>query len=295
VGLLNELYTYLTAADTALRSKGTLPTGDVISKLQAESGRLPPAMGAMLHELSVQAASAVNLVQQSNMGEDVDAILGNFCRRAIVGRYPFSNSVRDIAPNDFARFFGHGQLMDDFFQKKLSNLVDMSSRPWRFKPGVDGSKGGIARFLSSFEQASIIRDVYFSAGSNTPSYKVAIRPLEMDPSIMQFILDVDGQVMTYEHGPQVGITVDWPGQRGSNQVSMSASPQQGGSGLSTSGPWALNRLLDRATLRQGRSPEVTIATFSLGGRNVTLEFTAYSAKSPFRLNEMRNFVCPGRS
>ncbi|MDK6203886.1 type VI secretion IcmF C-terminal domain-containing protein, partial [Oligella urethralis] len=82
---------------------------------------------------------------------------------------------------------------------------------------------------------------------------------------------------------------------GSNQVSMSASTQQGSSGLSTSGPWALNRLLDRASLRQGRSSEVTIATFSLGGRSVTLEFTAYSAKSPFRLNEMRSFVCPGRN
>lgn len=295
IGLLNELYTYLTAADTALRSKSILPTGNVISKLQAESGRLPPALGDMLNDLSVQASASINSVQQSNVGEDVDAILGNFCRRAIAGRYPFSNSTQDIAPNDFARFFAQGQMMDDFFQKNLSHLVDMSARPWRFKPGVDGSQGGIARFLSSFEQASIIRDVYFSAGSLTPSYKVAIRPVDMDPNIMQLILDVDGQVMTYEHGPQVGITVEWPGQRGSNQVSMSASPQQGGSGLSTSGPWALNRLLDRANLRQGRSPEVMLATFSLGGRNVTLEFTAYSAKSPFRLSEMRNFVCPGRN
>lgn len=295
VGLLNELYSYLTAADTALRTKAVLPPGNVISKLQAESGRLPPSLGGMLNDLSVQAAASVNSVQQSNVGDDVDAILGNFCRRAIAGRYPFSNSTQDVAPNDFARFFAHGQMMDEFFQKNLSHLVDMSTRPWRFKPGVDGNRGGIARFLSSFEQASIIRDVYFSAGSTTPSYKVAIRPIDMDPNIMQMILDVDGQVMTYEHGPQVGITVDWPGQRGSNQVSMSVSPQQGSSGLSTSGPWALNRLLDRATLRQGRSPEITLATFSLGGRNVTFEFTAYSAKSPFRLNEMRNFVCPGRN
>ncbi|MDK6203770.1 type VI secretion IcmF C-terminal domain-containing protein, partial [Oligella urethralis] len=238
VSLLSELYTYLTAADTALRTKTPLPTADVISKLQAESGRLPPAVGSMLNDLSVQAAASVNSVQQKNVGEDVDAILGNFCRQAIAGRYPFSQSTRDIAPNDFARFFGHGQMMDEFFQKNISHLVDMSTRPWRFKPGVDGSKGDIARFLSSFEKASVIRDVYFSAGNPAPSYKVSIRPLDMDPGIMQFILDVDGQVLTYEHGPQVGVTMDWPGQRGSNQVSMSASTQQGSSGLSTSGPWA---------------------------------------------------------
>lgn len=295
ISLLDELYTYLTAADTALRTKTVLPDAHVISKLQAESGRLPPSISQMLQELSVQAVSSVNKEQQSNVGEDVEAILGSFCRRAIAGRYPFSNSVQDVAPNDFARFFGRGQLMDEFFQKNLLQLVDMSTQPWRFKPGVDGTKGSIARYLSSFEQASVIRDVYFSAGSMSPSYRVAIRPIEMDPSITQLILDVDGQILTYEHGPQVGITVEWPGKRGSNQVSISASPQQGTSGLSTSGAWALNRLLDRATLRQGRSPEVVLATFSFGGRNATLEFTAHSAKSPFRLNEMRNFVCPGRN
>ena len=292
--LLGELYTYLTAADSALRSKSPLPPADVLSKLQAESGRLPGSLGEMVKDLSVKTSRTVSETRQENVGEDVNAILGNFCRSSIAGRYPFANSTRDVAPNDFARFFGHGQLMDQFYMQNLDALVDRSTRPWRFKPGIDGTKGDIAQFLVSFERASVIRDVYFAAGKTEPSYKVAIRPIDMDPSITQLILEVDGQILTYEHGPQVGMTVEWPGTRGSNQVNLSLSPQQGTSGLSTNGPWALNRLLDRASIRPGKTPEQILANFTIGGRRITLEFTAYSAKSPFRLAEMRGFVCPGK-
>ncbi|ETD66892.1 hypothetical protein V757_12055 [Pelistega indica] len=295
ISLLGEFYTYLTAADTSLRTKTTLPPGEVVSKMQAEAGRLPPVIGGMLDTLSSAATKKISAEQQENVGANVNAVLGTFCRRAIAGRYPFANSGRDIAPNDFARFFAPGQMMDTFFQQNLMDMVDMSTRPWRFKPSIDGNLGGMAQFLTSFEKASVIRDVYFAAGRNEPSFKVAIKPIEMDASITQFILNVDGQVLTYEHGPQVGITVEWPGKQGSNQVSMNVSPQVGTSGLSTSGPWALNRLLDRARLRPGKSPEVVYATFNLGGRAVTLEFTSYSAKSPFRLAEMRGFTCPGKN
>ncbi|MNF13257.1 hypothetical protein D3C80_2150260 [compost metagenome] len=73
------------------------------------------------------------------------------------------------------------------------------------------------------------------------------------------------------------------------------TPQVGAAGMTTSGPWALNRMLDRAQLQRGPSPEITLATFDLGGRKVVLEITASSVKSPFHLAEMQGFACPGAS
>jgi type VI secretion system protein ImpL len=63
----------------------------------------------------------------------------------------------------------------------------------------------------------------------------------------------------------------------------------------TSGPWALNRMLDKATLKHGASPETVQATFDFNGRKVVLEIVAGSVKSPFGLPEMQGFSCPGRS
>jgi type VI secretion system protein ImpL len=98
----------------------------------------------------------------------------------------------------------------------------------------------------------------------------------------------------YAHGPQVSTTVQWPGPGGINQASIELLPQTGISGVSASGPWALNRLLDKATLRPGASPEVTLAVFDIGGRQVELEISANSVKNPFRLSDMVGFQCPGK-
>lgn len=295
IALLNELYTYLTAADSALRSQSPLPQPDVLSKLQGEAGRMPGAVGDMLNQLVVESGAAVNSVRQQQVGEGVNATLGNYCRRSIAGRYPFAQSTADVAPNDFARFFGPQQMMEQFFNTELASLVDRSGTRMRFKPGIDGRQAEATRYLRSFEQAARIRDVFFAAGSMEPSFKVAIRVIDMDTDITRLNLDVDGQVLHYAHGPQVASTVQWPGERGSNQVVLGISPQQGRSGLSATGPWALHRLLDMAAdVRQGSSPEITIARFDLDGRHFSLELRAYSSSSPFNLAELKAFACPGR-
>src|SRR5690606_32251331 len=98
----------------------------------------------------------------------------------------------------------------------------------------------------------------------------------------------------YAHGPQVGKTIKWPGSGGGSQASIELLPQVGSSRLSASGPWALNRLLDQASLSPGRSREVSIATFNISGRKVVLEITAHSAKSTLGMAERPGVWCPGR-
>lgn len=293
LALLNELYTYLTAADSALRSQSPLPPGDVLSKLQAESGRMPEAVGHMLQDLSSASGQVVNQLRQAQLGEDVQAVLGAYCQRTIAGRYPFSAKGHDVAPNDFARFFGPQQMMEQFFDRELAALVDRSGTQLRFKPGIDGRQGQSSRYLRSFEQAAVIRDVFFMAGQSQPRFQLAVRVVDMDASINQMSLDIDGQTLTYAHGPSLTSTVTWPGERGSHQVQLSLMPLQGRSSMSAQGPWALHRLLDAAVaLEKGPSPEITLARYDLDGRQLTLEFRSYSALSPFNLAQLRSFTCP---
>ncbi|KDC47341.1 type VI secretion system membrane subunit TssM [Bordetella bronchiseptica] len=294
--LVNELYTYLTAADAALRSASPAPASDVVTKLRAEAGRLPRPLRDVLDDLSTGAAGEVSGVARERLGEDLYATIGLFCRQAIAGRYPFApGSPRDVAPNDLARLFAPNGMMDEFFQKNLVSQIDVSEARWRFKPGMDGTPGQASALLDSFQRAAAIRDAYFMAGSAEPAFRVSIRPVEMDPAITQFVMDVDGQTVRYAHGPQVATSVQWPGPRGANQVRIELTPQAGAAGLSASGPWALNRLLDQARVTRGASPEISLASFDIGGRKVVLEIRAGSVRSPFHLAEMRGFSCPGRS
>ena len=114
--------------------------------------------------------------------------------------------------------------MDDFFQKRLAALVDTSTRPWRYKPVAE-------RAADHHAGAGAVRARGAHQGHLLPRRRPRRRPCgwtssrsRWTPSITQFILDVDGQLVKYAHGPVVPMAVQWPGPKGSNQVRVQISP-----------------------------------------------------------------------
>jgi len=248
----------------------------------------------MVENLSQTGAAQARVAERGNLSQDLRPVT-EFCERAISGRYPFDpNSPRDVLPEDFGQMFGPGGLMDDFFQKRLAPLVDTSTRPWRYKPVAD--RGAVTpAALVQFERAARIRDIFFRAGGRAPSIRLDFRPVEMDASITQFILDVDGQLVRYAHGPAVPMAVQWPGPRGSNQVRIQLNPPSatgGASGMTVDGPWALFRAFDKSQLEPGGAPERFFVTFAIDGLRARFEVTANSVQHPVRLRELREFKCP---
>jgi type VI secretion system protein ImpL len=204
------------------------------------------------------------------------------------------SSQRDVTQEDFARLFAPGGLIDDFFQKNLLQYVDISTKPWSFKRVGDTSMGDSGT-LVQFQRAAAIRDVFFRSG-RAAGMRLDFKPVEMDASINQFILDVDGQLVKYSHGPQVPQAVQWPGPRGSTQVRLQVQPPSaaGASGQVFEGPWALFRMFDQVQIENTAQPEKFKVTFNIEGRRATFEVTTSSVQNPFRLRELEQFQCPGR-
>lgn len=290
---VDELYSYLTAVQGAANSGMSAPPSDVIPRLQAESGRLPTPFKQMLLSLAIGASSDTQRKEMENVKKRISFEVGSFCRQAIAGRYPLSSrSQRDVTPDDLARMFApNSGLMDSFFRDNLQGKVDTTRANWRFTPGVDGKTlPGGEGILRSFQQAQRIRDAFFANGTATPSYRVTVRPVRMDNDILNMTLDIDGQLFKYSHGPLVPLVVSWPGTRNTNQVHLQLALANGTTASRlTSGPWALNRMVDMASLSAGGSSLSRQATFNLDGHRVTLEFTANSIRNPFQLPA---FSCP---
>ena len=76
-----------------------------------------------------------------------------------------SANVKLTTPDDFARLFGPGGLLDDFFQKKLAPYVDTTVKPWQFRQLGDASLGDSASLIQ-FQRAAEIRSVFFGGGAN---------------------------------------------------------------------------------------------------------------------------------
>lgn len=291
--LFNDVYVYLTAVDTAVKARTSPPPGDVAGKLKSDAGRLPEPVRSMVENLSQAGATQASVAERGNLNLDLKPVT-DFCQRAIAGRYPFvTASKRDVLPEDFGQFFGPGGLMDEFFQKRLAALVDTSTSPWKYKP-VAERPAMTAQALSQFERAARIKDIFFRGGARGPAMRLDFRPVEMDANITQFILDVDGQLVKYSHGPVVPMAIQWPGPKGSNQVRLQVSPPSasGPSGSTADGPWALFRVLDEGQLEAGDAPEKFFITFQVGARRARFEVTTNSVQHPIRLKELQQFGCP---
>jgi type VI secretion system protein ImpL len=217
--------------------------------------------------------------------------VGDFCVKAINGRYPFvRTSTQDVTPEDFARLFAPAGLIDAFFQKHLAALVDVSQKPWRFKD----AGMGLSSTLAEFQRAQVIRDVFFRGGGASPSLQLEFKPIEMDAAIQQFVLDVDGKLVRYAHGPQVPVKVQFPGPAGRSQVrvSLSPPPPSGSTGVRFEGPWALFRMFDSVKIAETHQAERFVATITVEGRRTVFEVFASSVRNPFRLPELTQFHCP---
>lgn len=151
VNLLNEYYTVLVVADTAISSGSLPPAGvDTSTKIKIEAGKLPApfrevllGMGASGTDKVTQGAASILRVQaQAQMDRLVGMqalLVGEPCRRNIAGRYPFAQSSQEVAIEDFNGLFGAGGPADEYFNKYLVPLVDTSSRPWHYKDPATAS------------------------------------------------------------------------------------------------------------------------------------------------------------
>ncbi|HOA92838.1 MAG TPA: type VI secretion system membrane subunit TssM [Quisquiliibacterium sp.] len=294
VALINDFYMLMTATDTAVKSGGPPPASDVPARIKSEAGRLPEPLRAMLGGLAASGSSQAQGATRENISRALKTSITEFCTKAVANRFPFVRDGKDdVTPDDFARLFAPGGLMDDFFQKNLAAYVDTTVKPWKFRQLSDVSMGD-SKALIEFQRAAEIRNVFFGGGGRDIALRIEMKPLEMDPAILQFSLDVDGQVLRYAHGPSVPQSIQWPGPKKTNQIRIQVSPPgaSGSSGLVFEGPWALFRMFARAQIEQGSQPEKFRASFAIDDRRIQFDVTTASVQNPFRLNELQAFRCP---
>lgn len=282
---------HLIAVDQALKAKATPPSSPLPNQMKAEGASAPEPVRGLLEALGNSSARAATIALRGSLSAEVRSMVGEFCQQAIAGRYPFDpTAVREVTPADFAALFGPGGRFEQM-QTKLAPYVDTSTRPWRFLP-VDGSPLGTdVGTLPQFQRAQAIREAFFAAGGNVPGVRMSMKPFEMDARLKEFLLDVDGQLLRYDHGPQIPVEIKWPGPRGSGVVRVTVQPA-GGSGLVNDGPWALFRLFERVAITPGNSPEKFRATFDIDGRKAIFDVTSSSVRNPLRLPDLRGFQCP---
>lgn len=221
--LFNDLAMHLQSTDRALKSGQTPPPSTALDKLTSELQRMPEPVKGMLASLTSSGEKQALGGAKAAAGKQMSASVGGACTKALAGRYPFvSGSNKDVLAQDFANLFGPGGQIEDFFNKNLAALVDTGTLPWRFRKTGDGSGGELSAALVQFQRASEIKQVFFATGTKQASYRIEIRPVEIDRGIAVLELDIDGQVIRFNNASAPPQSIQWPGPKGSNQVRLTA-------------------------------------------------------------------------
>ena len=292
-GLLSDFRDLYRGLNDLRTSDGGIPQAltDALQKINANSANLPDPVAGVVAEVMAGTDNVTAGGAASQLRESYETTVLPTCA-AIEGRYPFDANGTGANLVAFAQVLGPGGSLDSFFKANLADYVDVSKKPWVWKPAaVNLNLSDVA--LEQFERADTIRQVMFGAG-NTPSVKFTIAPFVMSERIDRAILTVDGQVLNFANDPDQPQQWTWPGADGPPAASLALTPQLDDepNGVSFSGDWAWFQMVDAAVPQQGETSDKLHVTISAGDRWVTYELTVQGVTNPFVMPELKEFRCP---
>jgi type VI secretion system protein ImpL len=264
---------------------------DLMKSLQQEAKTMPPSVGAIVTQVTGRAeaitVSAAATELTNRYRQDVVAM----CQQLAAGRYPFvASSMSEVALQDFTRLFASEGVFDRFFKTNLQNFVDTTRNPWVWRATDSGASVGVSNaVLRQFEMAQRIRDRFFGAGSAGLQVNFSVTPLKLDAAVSRFILDVDGQRVTYQHEAERPHPLRWPGQTPQAAVTFEDNAS-GRPNIVFNGAWAWFRLLDAAQVRQESDLRYEV-TFEKGGYTSLIRIDASSVFNPFGQRDLQQFRC----
>jgi type VI secretion system protein ImpL len=255
--------------------------------LKRTTPALPPFVGGLVRDLRNRTALLFELGLRTTLEERYRLDVVSACRALASDRHPFFPGGSDLPLADFGKLFGDGGIFDSFFRNELIDLVEKTEQGWEWKPGVQG----VAVPLGQFRAAEEIRRMFFQHGASMPSLTFAIAPTGLDDRSKRFILELDGQVVEYAHGPERSVTLKWPGEKVGAAVGTFEESAGARSTIVFDGPWAWFRLMEAAQV--DRESEVRYSlTLASGGHRARLRLDASSVWNPFgQRDQLREFHC----
>ncbi|MBL6456921.1 type VI secretion system membrane subunit TssM [Belnapia sp. T6] len=299
LAIVNELYVQV--ARLASSPPGTVVPApaaglDPGQRLLAEAARQPQPLARWLTALGQSTATQRSGGAKAAIAAAGGQALGPVCRalgdpRAIP--FPFRrDAAQDIPVDDFARLFGPGGSLDQFFAQWIRPYVDTTQKPWRLVATAGLAPPVTQADVQQFERAQAIRDAFFPGGAMMGGLRFELVPQGFDPNAQGAILEVEGTRHEMARGgPNRPIPLSWP-TRGN--VTLNFEPASSAGPLALDGGWSAFKLVTgrQAALQSTGQADRLRATVTQGDRSIVFELRTGSSIHPFGLRELQEFRCP---
>lgn len=278
------------AALQAVHQRFAMTGHDPIGTLQRIATGLPEPINHQVRKLADQTAQVLNVEALRELERRWDAEVYSFFQQRLAGRYPFMVKAPDAALDDFEAFFGpkgrlqqfHDQYLEVFLKENLEALQSAQHGQSLIRADV----------IEQLELADRIRETFFDQRGRL-SVQFSIEPLGLSANQRTSLLDLDGQLISYTHGPSQITGIVWPNTLGQQVRSNLTLLRQNGnsSSLEYRGPWSMFRLLSRGSLN-GRTPTSVDLSFRTGDGVMRYRLNAEKAFNPITQQPFKSFRLP---
>lgn len=279
------------AALAVVVERFSLKGPDPISNLQRIAAGLPEPLNRQVAKLANESSRVILVEALRELEQRWDKDVHRFYRERLADRYPFNPASRQEASlDDFTAFFGpQGRLQQ--FREQYLNLFLEDNLEALYSERLGGYLVR-ADVQSRLESADRIRDAFFNS-RGLLGVQFYIEPLGLAPNKRSSSLSVEGQLVTYNHGPSTSTALIWPNSLAPNNESRMTLVNAGGSssGLVYRGPWSLYRLLSQARLNGTTSTSVDIS-FSAPDGGMQYRISTEKANNPFTQPLFKGFALP---
>ena len=280
------------AALNAARARMGLQGADPIFTLQRLADNQPAPLNRLLDRLATESWRVVLDKAVAQLERDWYREVYQPFQQNLARHYPFNPEAgRDAALQDFERFFAPDGVLETFYNDNLKLFLE--DHPEQVG---DARRAGLVRrdVLQALERAEKIRRAYFTR-SGTLDVEFALEPLNLSSNKRRSVVNVDGQLVEFSHGPRQSIPLVWPNTlRDSVESRVTLVPIQvnrSPRSISASGPWALFRLLDKADIT-GVSSSAVDVRFRVDDGEMRYRLHAGSNTNPFTQQLLAGYRLP---
>ena len=266
----------------------TLPP--LLNSLTQYNSQLPEPMARMLSRAESDFRSGASDASIEAMNRALSDRITFMCRDTIKTAFPFADSSRSLSIDNFARFFGPGGAMDAYFTEFLEPYVERTGDGLTWRADKEITERLSDNTLTQFERAERIRRAFFAGGGTAPSVEITVAQVDAHPTIEQATLSINDEMIQSVTG-SLPRTVVWPGSGKSTALTIMPSLDRPNQLREEGSAWTIIPFLARASSREQRGDTLR-ATYMIGGRNITYDFTINAIANPFVMPELREFECP---
>ncbi|MEQ8782026.1 MAG: type VI secretion system membrane subunit TssM [Roseibium album] len=269
------------------------------SLLRSNATRFPQPFDKLILQSAKEFDEEFKETSITQLNEKLKSQVVEACQRIVTRNYPFTNGRSEVPMTEFAKLFSPNGIMQQFFDQNLKALVDTSSRPWNWKPGVAQADRLSNATLRQFERADLIKQAFFPTGNAFPSIGLQVVPRALSQQADAASLEVNGNLVLVTRGPGFNADIeplpasfDWPSNTATPRVVLVIQPEVPGyrSRQEIHGDWAFYRFVRSNRVSSGQNKFVIRKT--LGGRQVAFTVTLRTKPNPFFLSAVGDFKCP---